>query len=64
MSIEQPYYPDFQFIVNQDKGDKFANLGYISAGYVGIWLVGGLATSFYVRAKYDDGDKDKNYYCW
>ena len=55
---------DYDFYVVMDKGDKFANMGYISAGYFGIWLIGGISTSLYVRSKYNDGDKDKSYYCW
>ena len=49
--------------VNQDHGDKYMNLLYISLGYLGVWIVAGLSTAFYVRGKYEARDKDRDYYC-
>ena len=63
--MSQPDIKDhnYEFYVAMDKGDKMTNLAIISGGYLGFWVLGGLLTSLYVRSKYIDGDKDKNYYC-
>ena len=52
-----------KLFVTDGHGDKYMNLLYISLGYLGLWIIGGISTAFYVRGKYLPADRDRDYYC-